>query len=379
MSELDRWRLVLGRFGEQRLGQASAGSLDARRGQALDYLYGRAYDGRGVDTDDAAPDGPGGQGASDPRSILWLGEVRALFDDTVGEVIVGHALNRFGLTDLVTDPEVLASLEPSTDLLALLLSLRRSMPRELDAQLRRIIREVVDDIRRRLESDIRRVLVGHRRRFNHSPMPSAANLDIPGTIVRNLKNFDPELGRLIIDDVRFFDRQAKHLAWEVILCVDQSGSMANSMIHSAVMAGILAGIGTMKVHLVVFDTAVVDLTQFADDPVEVLMTVQLGGGTDIGGALRYCAGLSTNPQRTVLVLITDFFEGSSPAELIRVTGDIASSGVHLLGLASLAQQSDSASTPLYDRSMAQQLADVGMQIAALTPRGLADWLVEVTS
>lgn len=371
MPELDRWRLVLGRFAEPEIGAPDSGSDDARRVEALDYLYRRAYAGRGV-----REIGPGTDGASDPGVVEWLGEIRGLFGTEVAEEIVGHALDRFGLTEIIADPEVLATMPPSEELLRLLLTLRRRLPAAIDLQLRRIITEVVADIRRRLEPELRRVLAGARRSFSHSPMPVAANLDLPGTIRRNLKNFDPEQRRLVISELRFFDRRDRQLPWEIILCVDQSGSMADSIIHAAVTAGIIAGLPSLRIRLVVFDTAVVDLSEHADDPVATLMSVQLGGGTDIGGALRYCGSLVTNPHRTALVLISDFCEGASPVELIRVTTALAESGSRLLGLASLR---DSAAEPFYDKAIAGRMADAGMQIAAMTPRRLADWLVTVTS
>jgi uncharacterized protein with von Willebrand factor type A (vWA) domain len=163
------------------------------------------------------------------------------------------------------------------------------------------------------------------------------------------------------------------MPWDIILCVDQSGSMTDSVIHSAVMAGILAGLPMMRVKLVIFDTSVVDLSEYAADPVEVLMGVQLGGGTDIGKALRYCEQLVTQPRRTVLVLISDFCEGADPRVLYATARRLREAGVRLLGLASL----DVKSNAMYDQKIAGRLADLGMEIAALTPLELAHWLAEV--
>ncbi|GAB08290.1 hypothetical protein GOARA_006_00490 [Gordonia araii NBRC 100433] len=387
VSELERWRLVLGGFARDQLGQAPGGSVEGRRGEALDYVYRHAYVGRDVapgedesnaDADELGDEPTSGLGASAPHAVVWLGEVRDLFPQSVCDVVTGHALDRFGLTDLLTDPALLDRLSPSTELLALLLGLRHSMPPELESNLRRLIAAVVDDLRARLEPEVRRAMSGPKRSFAHSPIPVAANFDVAGTIAANLKNYDPQTGRIVVERLRFFERHRRHIAWDVILCVDQSGSMADSVIHSAVMAGIFAGLGTVRVKLVVFDTAVVDLTPIADDPVDVLMSTQLGGGTDIGGALHYCSTLVTNPRNTVLVLLSDFCEGGSPHRLLQVTGELADAGVHLLGLASLTLKSGQ-TQPFYDRQTAQQMAAAGMQIAALDPRGLADWLVGVMS
>lgn len=384
MTELDRWRLVLGRFAADHLGVAASGSVDARRTQALDYLYRRAYAGRGVEgssdadvIDDVDP-GPGSRELSNPHTVAWLGEVRGLFDDSVSEVIVAHALQRFGLAELLTDPRILETIEPDLRLLATVLSLRRSLPSGIDAPLRAMIRRVVDQLTARLRTPVHQALATRRRPYRHSPTGSGTELDIAATVARNLKNYDPDRNRLIVEELKFFDRHTTRLKWDVIVCVDQSGSMAESMIHSAVMAAIFGGIASLRVHLVVFDTSVTDLSRFADDPVEVLMTVQLGGGTDIAGALAYCGTLVRDPSRTAIVVITDFCEGGSPAELVRVTGELAGSGIKLLGLASLAESSGS-SRPFFDREMAQRLSDVGMRVAALGPHELTDWLLETMS
>jgi Mg-chelatase subunit ChlD len=372
MKPTDRWRLVLGRYAERRL--ASGGLLSdhqSRMDRALDYLYGREYQGRGL------RDGPG-PGSLDPSQITlvdWLGEVRELFPNETVEVIEKHALDRYGLTELVTDPKTLERLEPNQQLLKTLLTLKGHLKGDVLHLARRIIRQVVEEIRRKLESEVRRTLSGRLNRFRHSPMAVAQNFDPAGTVRRNLKNYDRESQRIVVEQLRFFERNTRRLPWDIILCVDQSGSMVDSVIHSAVMAGILAGLPAFRTRIVVFDTNVVDLSEHTDDPVEVLMRVQLGGGTDIARAVRYCSQLVENPHRTVLVLVTDFCEGAPPGELVRAVKALAEARVKLLGLASLDDQSQ----PVYDHDMAQRLAACGMEIAALTPQRLAHWLVKVVS
>lgn len=238
---------------------------------------------------------------------------------------------------------------------------------------RRIIGQVVEELRRKLESEVRMAFTGRVNRFRHGPQRLARNFDWRGTIRVNLRNYDAERRRLVIREARFFSSNMRFLPWQVILCVDQSGSMADSVIHSAVMAGILAGLPLVRVGLVVFDTSVVDLTPHVRDPVEVLMSVQLGGGTDIGQALRYCETLIENPRRAVVVLVSDFAEGGPPEVLLGTARRMAESGVKMLGLAAL----DSDANPTYDRAMGERLGDTGMRIAALTPRKLADWLAGI--
>jgi Mg-chelatase subunit ChlD len=303
-----------------------------------------------------------------------LSEVRELFPRETAEIVERHALDRYGLTELITDPGTLERLEPDEDLLKTLLALKGHLGEETLVVARRIIRQVVEELRRRLEHEVRVALSGRLNQHRHSPMKVAANFDPVGTIRRNLKHYDPEGQRLVLAEVLFFERNARRLPWDIIVCVDQSGSMAGSVIHSAVMAGILAGLPAFRVRLVVFDTSLVDLSEHVDDPVDVLMRVQLGGGTDIGKALRYCAQLVENPQRTVLVLVTDFCEGGPLPALVQAVRGLAEARVRLLGLAAL----DGSANPLYDKQIAGRLADEGMEIAALTPAQLASWLVEVT-
>ncbi len=369
MDDLDRWRLVLGRYAHEQLG--SGDGEEARREEALDFLYQREYAGRDVRGGD--PTGDDGPGL--PELVGWLDDVRELFPTSTAEVVERHALERYGLVELVGDPDVLARLEPSPALLATVLALREHLSPEVLVVVRELVRTVVEELTQRLEMDVRRALTGRRSQHRHSPMRVAANFDPRGTIRRNLRNVDPRTRQMVLEEVRFFERNARQLPWDVVLCVDQSGSMYSSVVHSAVMAGILSSLPAFRVRLVVFDTEVVDLSSIADDPVETLMSVNLGGGTDIASAVRYCADLVENPARTVLVLVTDFQEGGSRRELIRQVTRLAEARVRLLGLAAL----DKDARPSYDREMAARLAACGMEIAALTPDKLAAWLTEVVS
>ncbi len=370
MTPSQRWRLVLGRYARPRLGEVGD-QAQQRMDRALDFLYGREYLGRGL----RGESGPGSLDPSQLTLVNWLGEVRELFPQETVEVIEKHALDRYGMTELVTDPQTLARLEPNHQLLRTLLMVKGHMKGEVLNQARRIIRQVVEDLRRKLEGEVRRTLAGRLNRQRHSPMAVAQNFDALGTLRRNLKHYDPERRQLVVEQLRFFERNTRRLPWDIILCIDQSGSMTDSVIHSAVMAGILSALPVFRVKIVVFDTQVVDLSGHADDPVELLMRVQLGGGTDIGRAVRYCGQLVEQPHRTVMVLVSDFCEGAPPGELVRAVRQLAEARVKLLGLASL----DELAQPVYDRQMAQRLAECGMEIAALTPQRLAQWLVKVIS
>jgi Mg-chelatase subunit ChlD len=369
---LARWRLVLGKYAQPKMGDCLSG-VQQRMADALEQLYAREYRGRGV------RQGPKlGPGSLDPSQLnvpRWLSEVRELFPKDACTRITQHALDRYGMTELIQDPATLASLEPSTELLAAVLTLKGQMGGAVLAEARRLVARVVEEVKRKLEQEIKNALAGRLNRFRHSQHRVARNFDARDTIRRNLKNWDPERRRLVVEQPRFYSRVRRHMPWEVILCIDQSGSMANSVIHSAVMAGILAGLPLVRVRLVVFDTGVVDLSEHVSDPVEVLMSVQLGGGTNIGQAVRYCEQLVGQPGRTVLVLVTDFCEGADPQALIAACRRLREAGVRLLGLASLDQEANA----WYDQQLAGRLAAEGMEIAALTPTQLAHWLAGVMS
>jgi Mg-chelatase subunit ChlD len=375
MNSTDRWRLVLGRYSQQRLPEPGADGQRYER--ALEYLYGREYAGRGGRPDGGDPQEPraGSLDPSAPSIVDWLGEVRELFPSETVQIIERHALDRYGLTELVSDPEVLARIEPSESLLKTLLSLKGQLNPTVLHEVRRIVRAVVDDLRKRLENEVRQAFTGRLSQHRHSPLAVAANFDPRGTIRANLRHWDPDAMRLVVERPLFFQRNTRRIPWEVVLVVDQSGSMAGSVIHSAVMAGILAGLPSYRLRLVVFDTSVVDLTDIADDPVELLMSVQLGGGTDIARAVTYAEQLIDNPGRAVMVLVTDFCEGGPPSALVAAVRRLVEARVTTIGLASL----DGSEHPAYDKQMADRLADAGMSIAALTPGRLAEWLAEVTA
>ena len=369
-TNLARWRLMLGKYARPRMPDClSAG--EERMEAALEQLYSREYQGRGVRQDRRLA--PGSLDPSQLNVPHWLSEIKELFPSSTCEKITKHALERYEMLDIVQDPETLKSLEPSTDLLAAILSLKGSMKGPVLAEVRKLIARVVEEIKRRLLAEIQNAIMGKRNRFRHSFHKIAQNFDAKDTIRRNLKNWSKERQQLIVEQPRFFQRVKRQLPWEVILCIDQSGSMTDSIIHSAVMAGILSGLPTFKVRLVVFDTSIVDLSEYVSDPVEVLMSVQLGGGTLIGNAMRYCEQLITQSRRTVFVLITDFCEGGDPRTMITSCRRMREAGVTLLGLASLSETS----VPCYDRQLAERMAAEGMEIAALTPVELAHWLAGV--
>ena len=372
---LGRWRLVLGKYARDQI-PAGMSAQQQRIENALDFLYSREYRGRGVRDQDEETGKR--EGTLDPSQLTvphWLSEVRELFPKETVALIEKHALDRYGLTELVTDAEILRRLEPSFDMLKMLLTFRGHLKGEVLNEARRVIRSVVEEIKQRLITEVRRAFSGRRNRFQHSNLKMAQNVDWRGTIRKNLKNFDTQRRQIVVEEVLFFSRIQRRLPWRIILCVDQSGSMASSVIYSAVMGGILSGLPLIDVKLVVFDTSVVDLSSHVDDPVELLMSVQLGGGTNIGQAMQYCEQLVEDPHRSIVVLISDFYEGATPRALISSCKRLCEGGVKLLGLAAL----DETANAGYDVEMAEMLSAVGMDIAALTPKHFAEWLAKTIS
>jgi len=387
-NELQRWRLVLGRFAEPSLGSlGGAGSKQSRMDRVLDYLYGREYRGRGVrgSAGDKAGGASRGDRGADGRyggneeSILavpdWIQQVRELFPNDTVEIIQRHALDRYGMTELVTDKEVLQKLEPSYELLKAVLAFKGMMAGEVLEVARQIVRQVVEELRRKLAKEVRQALWGRLNKQRRSQLKVLRNLDWGRTIRSNLKNYNRDRRQIILGSLHFFSRVDHHMPWHIIMAVDCSGSMMDSVIHSAVMAGIFKGLPALRVSLIAFDTAVVDLSDQVDDPTELLMAVQLGGGTNIDLALNYCESLVRSPTRTIVVVVTDFFEGGNPDAMIGTIKRLCESGVRVLGLAAL----DAVAQPAFDRQMAERCVAAGAEVAALTPQRLAEWLGRILS
>jgi Mg-chelatase subunit ChlD len=366
---LIRWRLVLGSEAEQGLG-CGLGGDDAGRDAALGFLYGREYQaGRNV-----RQRGGDGRGTLDPSALTvpeWINAVHELFPKRTIERIEKDALERYQLDEMVTNPDLLRRAQPSQTLLKAVLHTKHLMNQEVLALARTLVRKVVEQLMEKLARPVRSAFLGSRDRRKRSMMKVAKNFDARTTVRRNLSSFDPASKRLFIRTPYFSSRVRRQAdRWQVVIVVDESGSMADSVIHSAVTAAIFFGIRTLRTHLILFDTNVVDVSADCADPVETIMKVQLGGGTDIGGALSYAAGLIDNPRRAIVVLITDFCEGGPEERLYAVTKGLIESGVTLLGLAALDERAE----PAYDRAIAGRMAALGAHVGAMTPGELAEWV-----
>ena len=368
-SQINRWRLILGSYAKKQLsfdgdGMTENGISCMDLEEALDFLYNRE---QGEDVRQGSLD------ASRLTAVTWITKIRKLFPKETVEVLERHALDRYGMTELLTDREVLEKLEPNQELLKTILQLKHLMKGDVLDTARRIVKKVAEDIAKKLQQDIRRSLLGKIDRNSDHPVRSIRNLDIQKTIRRNLKHYDQEHERIMLEQVYFHGRTRRYSQWRVVIAVDESGSMLDSVIYSAVMAGIFARLPMLDTRLVIFDTQVVDLSSHLEDPVATLMSIQLGGGTCITGALQYCESLIENPHRTMVVLVSDLCEGGSVTALLGVIRGIIESGAKLICLTAL----DMEANPVYDRRTAQQMADLGAHVGAMTPEMLGDFMGKI--
>lgn len=360
---LQRWRLVLGE-GSEKLGELS--ETAAGQSQVLGYLYDR--EGRG------AGGGPGGSGPSQLTVPDWINQVQTLFPQRTREILENDALERYGITEMVTDPKVLARVEPSEALLKAVLATKHLMSDEVLRAARAIVRTVVNQLVEKIRPQIRVALTGRRDPNRRSRFKVASNFDPKATIRANLKNVNPVTGGMIIREPLFSARTRRESErWQVIIVVDQSGSMADSVIHAAVTASIFHAIPALKSHLIAFDTAVVDLSNESIDPVETLMKVQLGGGTNIAQAMLYAEGLVATPRRAMVVLITDLYEGGSEQALRNCVARLCEQGTKVLVLGALTCDGGAN----WDTALGQRLSRLGAEVGAMTPHDLAEWVAEV--
>ena len=368
-----RWRLILGDEAEGVCGGLS--DQDADRDAALEYLYGREAKGRNRRAGGRGDQGSG-KGSLDPSQLTvpeWINAVHALFPQRTIERIEKDALERYQVQEMVTNVDLLKRAEPNMTLLKAVLHTKHLMNQEVLGVARELVRKVVEQLMEKLARPVQSPFFGAVDRRKRSSLRVAKNFDAQTTIRRNLKHYDPEQRKLFIQTPHFFSRVRRHTdKWQVIILVDESGSMADSVIHSAVTAAIFFGIRTLRTHLVLFDTSIVDVSADCADPVETIMKVQLGGGTDIGQAVRYAEGLIDNPRRAIVVLITDFYEGAPVGNLFAACKRLIEQGVLLLGLAAL----DAEAKPQYDHATAGHIADLGAHVGAMTPGELAAWVAE---
>ncbi|WP_438446963.1 VWA domain-containing protein [Gorillibacterium sp. sgz5001074] len=381
--QIRRWRLILGQASEEKLqalsGAGAEGLLDEET-RLMDEALAAIYD----ETSSAAGGGGGrgpagagssrsaGLGSSSPKLAKWLGDIRTFFPQDVVSVIQSDAIERKGLTQLLFEPELLSQVKPDIQMVATLMALKGRIPEKTKDTARQLVKSVVDEIVKRMAEDLRRAVTGALNRRRHSPIPSVTGLDWGTTIRKNLKHYDLERKLLVPEKVYFYDRARRSKEWTVILDIDQSGSMAGSVIYASIVGSIFASMPALDTRVVAFDTEVADLSeQCADDPVDMLFGIQLGGGTDINKSVAYCGSFITDPKKTLFILVSDLYEGGNRSELLRRMEEMAQAGVKVLCLLALSDQG----IPSYDDAVAKKLASFGIPCFGCSPDRLPE-LVE---
>lgn len=344
---LRRWRLVIG--GDQADAQSfSLQKPDMEMDKALEALYN--------------PDRRGGLGSSSPNVARWLGDIRQYFPASVVKVMQKDALERLNLRQMLLEPEMLEQIEPDVHMVANLLALKNIMPGKTKETARLVVRRVLAELEQRLANNFRQAVLGSLNRAARNRRPRHNEIDWPRTIKANLKHYQ-EKYKSIIPETRIGYARKRNSLRNIILCIDQSGSMGTSVVYSSIFGAVLASLSSVQTNMVVFDTAVVDLTEELQDPVDVLFGVQLGGGTDINKALGYCQSLIRQPQDTILILISDLYEGGNQDEMLKRVAHIVASGVQFITLLALNDEG----APYYDHNVAGVMASLGIPSFACTP------------
>ncbi|MCQ4087908.1 VWA domain-containing protein [Saccharibacillus sp. JS10] len=383
-ASVSRWRLILGEAAQNKLEDLSgAGGLELTEEEkimdaALAAIYddtsgeGLSQTGGGAGSGSVGNGGQGrgaGSGKGSVNLSRWLGDVRNLFAEDVVSIIQNDAIERRGWKQLLFEPELLASVKPDIQMVGTLMSLRGKIPEHTKETARLLVKAVVDELMMRMKEDMQRAVTGALNKRQHTPLPSLSGLDWKRTIQRNLKHYDPERKLLIPERFYYFDRSRRSKEWKVILDIDQSGSMAESVIWASVTGAIFASMPALDTKVVVFDTEVVDLSeQCAEDPVDMLFGIQLGGGTDINKSVAYCESYIEDPKKTLFIMVTDLYEGGNQAALVRRMREMRESGVRTLCLLALSDNG----RPFYDERLAKQLSRDGTPCFSCTPAMLPD-------
>lgn len=366
---LARWRLVLGKNAEAHNINTGQNAELAR----IEALIGFLFESGMGDGTQPSKNRKGGLGPSHITIPQWVEGVSELFPQSAKEVLERELIHRRGIKALLDQPDLLEKIEPNVELVKTLLTHKDLLNPNTRVLAQKIIALVVQQLKEKMKLSIESAITGAIRRDRHSPRRVFRNLDLKTTIRHNLKNYDTENERLLVNNLFFYASERNKRPWHVIIAVDQSGSMLDSAIFSAVMASIFYELPSIRTSLFLFDTQIVDLTAQVGQPVDVLMSVHLGGGTDIAQAVMYGQQLVREPSRTIVVLITDFYEGGSETNLIRQVQLMSESGIRMIGLGALGYDA----RPAINRPLAKRLTKVGMDILITTPEKLAESMAKI--
>lgn len=383
--QVARWRLILGKDSQESLSgmcskRCALSGDQLEMDEALEQIYGGDNEQEmSRDEWDKKPGhgalGGGAKGKSKPRVARWLDQIRNFFPKDVVVLLQHDAIERRGMKELLFEPEIMANVEPSLDLASAVLELKNLVPEKAKAAARDLVRRVVEEIRKKLETQFAQAVRGALDRSEHCPFRSLPNLDWPRTIRKNLKNYNPELKTIIPEDISFFRRQQRQNEWNVIIAMDQSGSMATSLIYGGIMGAILASMPAVETHVVAFNhEEVVDLTEHCSDPVDLLFGVELGGAEDYWMATSYCERFMHTPAKTLYILLADLHDTSpNEARFVKKMEFLLESGLKAVTLLAISDQGQ----PSFNERLAEKLSKLGMPCFGCTPDHLPDLLAAV--
>lgn len=352
-----RWRMVVGAPADESLGKPGRGPMQ-EMDQSLSALY------------DSSKSRRGGLGGSAPSVARWLGDIRKYFPSNVVQVMQRDAVDRLNITALLAEPELMDTVEANIDMVSTLIGLGKAIPETSRASARALVRKVVEDVERRIADRMRAAVTGALNRAATTHRPRPADIDWNRTIAKNLKHYLPEYRTVVPQQLVGHGRRSQQFGRDVIVAIDQSGSMAASIVYASIFGSVLASIRSVRTSLILFDTEVVDLTDELEDPVDVLFGATLGGGTDINQAIAYCQGLITRPAESIFVLISDLYEGGLKDKMLARVAAMTAAGVQVVVLLALSDEG----APAFDRDIATALAGMGIPAFACTPDAFPELL-----
>ena len=377
-TQINRWRLILGKVADEEFDESGQESELSSEQSKMDNALGAIYDNQ----EQASGEGKtqkkqtGGLRKSAPAIAKWLGDIRECFDPETVAIVQKDAIERKGFKELFYEPEILENVEPDIHLITTLLALKEEVPEESKDRVRSLVQKFVDKVQEAMCSKVEQHVRGLMNRRASSVIPRYDSINWSKTIRTNLKNFDVKTGKVYPERIHYFAHKRKTANWEVIIDIDQSASMAESMIYAAVMSSIFASLPSLKTRVVAFDTSVVDLSaKCGDDPVDMLYGMQLGGGTDINKSVLYCRDFISEPERSIFILISDLYEGGNRNQFVSQMQEMKESGVTVICLLTLSNDG----VPFYDELIAKELRSVDIPCFTCSPEKLPDLIKEVLS
>lgn len=364
---LNRWRLILGSFSNLEIDNEYS-EID----ETLNFLYDREYTQNGGYSLDNSNSSKEKSALTVPK---WISKVKKLFPKETVEIMQKQALEKYKLTEILTDENILKEIEPNIELLKNILTFKDMMSQNVKKLAYDIVKKTLEEIKNKMEVEIKRVFYGKKLPNSNTTNKIFKNLDIKKTIRYNLKNYDIKNKTIFTDKLFFNQNIKKYNPYNIIILIDESGSMLDSVIYSSIMASIFANLPYLSIKLIIFDISVVDLSEHIKEPIDILFKVQLGGGTNIAQALEYAKKITFAPDKTIVLLISDLFDSNDYKLMYKNANDIIEAGSKLIILTALDYNANS----IYDKEAARYFSKIGAKVGALTPSKLSKWISDIIS